>query len=198
MTTEPAQMEALFPNLRDAADFLKSPLFHHFIELVAAFRTESKDDDKAAFAALLIDAGMPEMAGMVEPLYDLVILLMSTFAKSTDPVVMMAGGGLIHRLVIKKMQRDAAHDAAKETGKSFHECYSVANDVVTPAAMAAAMVACGVPPETFSMAPKGEGVGALFDGHIAKRIKDWIATHPEQWAAIKKIVLALILAALGL
>lgn len=202
-TTVSATTEAMFPNIRDAIDLLKSPLFHDFIALFAAFQTTDKADDKAAFEKLLTDAGYPEMAGLVEPLFDLITILSGQFtpnADNSDGLIRVGGigGHGIHWLAVVRMRHDAARDAAIQTGKSFRECYDAAQDTVTATAMASAMMTAGVPVEAFSVAIEDGKVGALFDGHIIQQIQDWIATHPEQWAAIKKIFLALILALIGM
>lgn len=180
------KVEALFPNIRNAIDLLRSPLFHDFIALVAAFQTPDKADDKAAFAQLLTDAGMPEMAGMVEPLYDLVMAIIASVngGKPKEPeseeirLMAVSPEGIFgskktrfHPCIRIRAARQYAKEAGISIAAAVKKLRGITDEQIDGFAVEA-----------------GVNVGAIGDGKILQ----WIIDHgPEIMAIIKLIIAAL-------
>lgn len=178
-----AKTEALFPNLRDAINLLNSPLFHDFVALVAAFRTPGKDDDKAAFSAILKDAGLPEMADLVDPLYDLVLAIIGSLGTQEAKIFPMAGP---EKFFGPKKSRfhpciriRAARQYAKENGGSIGAALLLIRQKITDEQIDGFALKAGVT------------VGAIGDGHILQ----WIVDHGPEIMAIIKLILAALMAA---
>lgn len=182
----PETTEALFPNIRDALNLLKSPLFQDFMALVAAFQTEGKDDDKAAFKQLLIDAGQDNLAPYVDVLYDVVLAIIAAAKgltkeeESLDPQILTSGifgGGKTRFFPCVRIR--AARIYAREQDITIGAALKKINDKITDAQI-----------EGFA-AQTGVTVGAIGDGHILQFIVDH---GPEIMAIIRLILMALMAA----
>jgi len=176
------KVAALFPNIRSALDFLKSPLFHDFMALFAASQTPGKDDDKAAFKQLLIDGGMPDMADLVDPLYEIIVTLMNTL-KSAAPEEQQSirvGGffgakkSQFHPCIRIRAAREYAKENGVSIGSALVKVRTITDEQIDEFATQA-----------------GLNVGQIGDGKILQ----WIIDHGPQIMEIIRLILAALMAA---
>lgn len=198
---------ALFPNIRGAIDLIKSPIFHDLVDMVAALQTPGKEDDKAAFIAILKDAGMPEVAAYADPLFDFVIALLAvkTSVAETGPIKLMAStagpGGRVHPFAVFIARNETARDLMADKGYGYFKARSYAVQAVKSSTISEALAAAGAPVGclAFDAPDVAEGnTGAMFDGHIIEQFNKWKEANPETWAAIKKFILSLIMALIAM
>ncbi len=75
-----AEVQGIFGDMKKAIDLIRSPVFKDVLAVIAAVQTPGLDDDKAAISKLLIDAGKPQAAELVGPLFDLITGLIDQFS----------------------------------------------------------------------------------------------------------------------